>query len=67
MLTFIKIDLEGWELKALYGAVRHIAEDHPKLAISVYHHAGDFWRIRDDYQVFLRHYTEGWSESVMYF
>ena len=73
-VTFIKMDLEGWELKALQGAVRHIREDHPKLAIAVYHHPSDFWRIpefvlsiRDDYDLYLRHYTEGWSETVMYF
>jgi FkbM family methyltransferase len=73
-VSFIKMDLEGWELQALTGARRHILEDHPKLAISVYHHASDFWRIpeyvlglRDDYNVYLRHYSEGWSETVMYF
>jgi len=73
-VTFIKMDLEGWELKALAGSKRHILEDHPKLAISVYHHASDFWRIfefvmgiRQDYDVYLRHYTEGWSETVMFF
>lgn len=73
-VTLIKMDVEGWELNALGGSKRHIQEDHPKLAISVYHHASDFWRIfefifglRQDYDVFLRHYTEGWSETVMYF
>lgn len=73
-VTFIKMDLEGWELRALEGAKRHIFEDHPKLAISVYHHPSDFWRVfefvtnvRSDYDVFLRHYTEGWSETVMFF
>lgn len=44
-VTFIKMDLEGWELKALQGAKRHILEDHPRLAIAVYHHPSDFWRI----------------------
>jgi FkbM family methyltransferase len=73
-VTFIKMDLEGWELKALEGSKRHIVEDHPKLAISVYHHPSDFWRIfesiislRQDYDIFLRHYSEGWSETVMFF
>jgi hypothetical protein len=73
-VSFIKMDLEGWELKALEGARRHLLEDYPKLAIAVYHHPGDFWRIfefvkalRPDYRVYLRHYTEGWSETVMYF
>jgi FkbM family methyltransferase len=73
-VTLIKMDLEGWEMKALAGARRHIVEDHPKLAISVYHHPSDFWRVfefvmdlRQDYKVYLRHYTEGWSETVMFF
>lgn len=73
-ISYIKMDLEGWELQALKGAKRHILEDHPKLAISVYHHPSDFWRIpeyilglREDYDIYLRHYSEGWSETVMYF
>lgn len=73
-VTFIKMDLEGWEIKALHGAKEHIVADHPKLAIAVYHHPADFWQIfeyvknlRQDYKVFLRHYTEGWSETIMYF
>ncbi len=73
-VSFIKMDLEGWEMKALSGARSHIKSDHPKLAIAVYHRAEDFWKIprfilslRNDYEVFLRHYTEGWSETVMYF
>ena len=73
-VDFIKMDLEGWELNALKGAARHIREDHPTLAIAAYHHISDFWKIpefvlsqRDDYNLLLRHYTEGWSETVMYF
>jgi FkbM family methyltransferase len=73
-VTFIKMDLEGWELKALNGSRSHIERNHPKLAIAVYHSASDFWKIPEfvlgickDYQIYLRHYTEGWSESVMYF
>jgi FkbM family methyltransferase len=73
-VSFIKMDLEGWELKALEGSRRHLLESHPKLAIAVYHRASDFWRIpeyisgvRKDYDIYLRHYTEGWSETVMSF
>ncbi len=73
-ITFIKMDLEGWEMKALKGAENHIKKDHPKLAIAVYHSSKDFWEIfnyilslRSDYKVYLDHYTEGWSETVMYF
>lgn len=73
-ITLIKMDLEGWELNALKGASRHIVEDHPKLAIAVYHSPDDFLELsnyilslRDDYELFLRHYTESWTETVMYF
>jgi FkbM family methyltransferase len=73
-VTFVKMDLEGWELKALSGCRRHIEEGRPKLAISVYHAASDFRRIPEfvlslnpNYKIYLRHYTQGWSETVMYF
>lgn len=73
-VTFIKMDLEGWELKALAGAEKHIREDYPRLAIAVYHHPSHFWQVfeqvcalQPDYQIFLRHYTEGWTETVMFF
>lgn len=58
----------------LAGSQRHIRAEHPKLAISVYHNAADFHRIpdyiasiRQDYDLYLRHYTQGWSETIMYF
>lgn len=73
-VTFIKMDLEGWELNALKGAAEHIRSDCPKLAIAVYHNSSDFRKVFKyiqgfdlDYQVYLRHYTQGWSETVMYF
>lgn len=72
--TFIKIDIEGGEIPALSGARRTIAEWAPRLAISVYHHATDFWRIPAavdeagvEYRLHLRHYTEGIDETVMFF
>jgi FkbM family methyltransferase len=72
--TFIKIDIEGAELDALAGARDSIMRHHPKLAICVYHNVGDFWRIpeyvlamRDDYRIYIRHYTETIYETVMYF
>lgn len=73
-VTFIKLDLEGVEVQALQGMQRHIVEDAPKLAVAVYHHPSDFWRVpqyilglRSDYAVYLRHYTESWTETVAYF
>ena len=71
---FVKLDVEGAECRALQGARRHILHDHPKLAVCVYHQQSDFWRVpaiilnvRDDYDVHLRHYTEGVLETVMFF
>lgn len=73
-VTFIKMDLEGWEMKALAGAQRHIDTNRPKLALAVYHQAADFRLIHDyvrsfnhGYKIYLRHYTQGWSETVMFF
>ena len=72
--TFIKMDLEGWEQAALEGCRRIVSTHRPKLAIAAYHDADDFLDIRAkvasqrrDYQVRLRHYTQGWSETVLYF
>jgi FkbM family methyltransferase len=72
--TFLKIDIEGEERAALHGAKGSIARHRPRLAISAYHRYDDFWRIpeivlsvRDDYEIYLRHYTEGVDETVMFF
>jgi len=73
-VTFIKMDLEGWEMKALEGSCSHIARDRPKLAIAVYHDSPDFRLVHQfvgefghNYKCYLRHYTQGWSETVMFF
>jgi len=74
VFTFLKMDIEGGEMQALEGAKNTISRHHPRLAICVYHRPDDFWRIpekvlsyRSDYNVFLRHYTEGVVETVMFF
>lgn len=73
-ITFLKMDIEGGESLAIEGARRHILNSHPAMAIAVYHKPEDFWKIpeqvlsiRDDYDLHLRHYTEGTDETVMYF
>ncbi len=73
-VTFVKMDIEGWELKALAGARGHIEHDCPALAVAVYHVPSHFWEIFElvtalnpDYDVYLRHYSESWTETVMYF
>ena len=73
-ITFLKMDIEGAEKKAIIGAQNKIRNDKPKLAICVYHLADDFWlipelvlSIQPEYNIYLRHYTEGLTETVMYF
>ena len=74
-VTFIKLDcFEAGESKILEGSRGHIMNEHPKIDVVVYHKSDELWsipeqvlRIRDDYDVYLRHYTEGVFESVMYF
>lgn len=72
--TLIKLDIEGAELEALKGMRETIALHEPKLAIAVYHNARDFWEIpeyilslKGDYKLYVRHYTEGWAETIMFF
>ena len=73
-VSFIKMDIEGAEGLAIEGMKNHILNDHPKMAISVYHKVDDFWKIpeqifaiRDDYNIYMRHYTEGTDETIMFF
>lgn len=73
-VSFIKLDIEGYELDALLGMKRHIMINKPKLAISVYHDFEHFLAVpqlinsfRNDYKIYLRHYTSGWAETIMFF
>jgi FkbM family methyltransferase len=73
-VSYVKMDIEGSEKSALLGAQQSIVKYHPRLAVSVYHKGDDLWRIpqqvlsyRNDYKIYLRHYTEGVTETVMFF
>ena len=73
-VDFIKLDIEGAEQDAIVGAKQTIIDNHPILAICIYHKAEDWYKvpelvldIRNDYKVFIRHYMEGIYETVMYF
>lgn len=72
-VTFIKMDIEGAEVEALLGAVKTIAEQKPRLAISIYHKMDDIWKIPDtilrccpDYRFYLRHYSFSHYDTVLY-
>jgi FkbM family methyltransferase len=73
-VTFIKMDIECFEIDGIYGAARHIRDDTPKLAICLYHIVSDIWEIprlihaiNPKYRYYIRHYmqTQNW-ETVLY-
>jgi FkbM family methyltransferase len=73
-VDFIKMDIEGYEMSALKGCQQQISRYTPILALAIYHNSSDFWKIPElvlsynsNYKLYIRHYTEGWSETVMYF
>ena len=72
-VTFIKMDVEGAELKSLMGARNTIIKNHPRLAVCVYHKPTDLCDIPGyilslvpDYKFFLRHYSSCQFETVLY-
>lgn len=72
-VTFIKMDIEGSEMKALQGGRNLIQKYKPKLAISIYHKRGDLVDIPayihelvPEYKLFIRHYFYSPAETVLY-
>lgn len=74
--TFIKMDIEGFELDALKGMTRILKEEKPKLAICVYHKPMDILEIPEfiksinpNYKLALRQYIhrlKSDTELVLY-
>ncbi len=72
-VTFIKMDIEGSELKALQGGRNLIRTYMPKLAISIYHKWEDLidipvyiHELAPEYKLFIRHYFYSPAETVLY-
>lgn len=72
-VDFIKMDIEGAELKALHGAYKTIRNNRPMLAISVYHKPEDIWSVPffiesicPDYNYSLRLHGENLFDVVCY-
>lgn len=72
-ITLIKMDIEGAEYEALLGAERTIKMYRPRLAISIYHNACDYWRIAElvkqfvpEYRISVRHHKTGHVDTVLY-
>ena len=71
--TFLKMDIEGMEPRALRGAAETIRAYHPQLAICVYHSLPHLWEIPlyikslyGGYRLFLRSYQYMGLETVVY-
>lgn len=72
-ITFVKMDIEGAELKALEGAERIIRNSKPTLAICVYHKKEDLItipqyikKLEPRYKLYLRSHYLWASEVVLY-
>ena len=70
-VTFIKMDIDGAELKSLEGAQEIIKRCYLKLAISIYHSDGGMIDIAEhilqnypQYSIYIRHYT--FSMQILY-
>ena len=72
-VTYIKMDIEGAELKALQGAAETIKRDKPKLAICIYHKPEDLWEIPryidslvPEYKFYIKHFGWRYTSTVLY-
>ena len=72
-LDFIKMDVEGHELKVLAGARETIKTFKPSLALSAYHRGDDLIKLpkfllerNPNYKFYLRHCSPSWPETVLY-
>ena len=72
-VTLLKMDVEGSEREALWGASRSIARYSPKLMISLYHRNEDVFelpllvrRINPRYRLYIRHlpYIPAWETNL---
>ena len=71
--TFIKMDVEGHEVKILQGARQLIANSKPRMAITGYHYADDLLdiaqlvhEIEPAYRLRLRHHSFYYYDTILY-
>jgi FkbM family methyltransferase len=72
-VSFVKMDIEGAEVKALHGAAETVRDCAPKLAVCVYHEPSHLWEVPllakdllEEYRVYLRHHSTDVWETVCY-
>lgn len=72
-VDFIKMDIEGAELNALYGAVETLKSQKPMLAICIYHNDGEdlltiplfLANLNLGYKFYVRKYYISRTETVL--
>ncbi len=72
-VSFIKLDIEGAEIPALYG-MEHIIKKHkPRMALSIYHKPEDLWQIPllihewvPEYKLYMRHFHQNYFGTNIY-
>ncbi len=69
-VTLLKMDVEGFEREALWGAANTIRLYHPKLSVALYHRNEDLFelpllvkRLNPNYKLYIRHkmYIPAWE------
>jgi hypothetical protein len=72
-VSFIKADIESYELDMLRGAESIIKRDKPLLAVCIYHNASDMYTIplfikelNNNYKLKIRHHTYSLLDTVLY-
>lgn len=72
-VNFIKLDIEGFEQKAINGAINTISKFKPTLAICIYHKKKDLWEIPllinkyfPKYKFYIEHYSLNTEETVLF-
>ena len=71
--TLIKMDVEGFEREAIWGAEHTIEHYTPKLMVSLYHRNEDIFelpllikRLNPNYKLYVRHqlYIPAWETNL---
>lgn len=70
---FIKMDVEGHEIHVLRGSEKILRNQHPILAVSLYHKRSDIWKIpvlllnfNKNYIFYMRYYGAANGDTVLY-
>ncbi|MBN9520385.1 FkbM family methyltransferase [bacterium] len=72
-LDFLKMDIEGADLRALHGMTDTLTRFRPQLAVCLYHDPAHMWEIPQllmarlpDYDFYVRHYSYTRFECLLY-